>query len=141
MDNSTFVDEEEIPLIHQDDDYDDYNTSNTSRIDETPFTVPNTTEATSTLRLRQKVKQNKITTLYRHLNVTGTLDLIDLDKFRFKTDPKKGGTVFKFYNGDWWVSLTKQTGNFFPPETLRDRLGGLNTMKNFLGIDKTLSAF
>ena len=94
MDNSTFVDEEEIPLIHQDDDYDDYNTSNTSRIDETPFTVPNTTEATSTLRLRQKVKQNKITTLYRHLNVTGTLDLIDLDKFRFKTDPKKRGHSF-----------------------------------------------
>ena len=23
------------------------------------------------------------------------------------------------------------------PKTLRDRLGGLNTMKNFLGIDKT----
>ena len=53
---------------------------------------------------------------------------------------QKRVTVFKFYNGDWWVSLTKQTGNFFPPETLRDRLGGLNAMKIFLGIDKTLSA-
>ena len=56
---------------------------------------------------------------------------------------QKRVTVFKFYNGDWWVSLTKQTGNFFPPETLRDRLGGLkkfDAMKKFLGIDKTLSA-
>ena len=96
MDNSTFVDEEEIPLIHQDDDYDDYNTSNTSRIDETPFTVPNTTEATSTLRLRQKVKQNKITALYRYLNVTDTPDLIDLDEFRVKTDPKKGSQFLSF---------------------------------------------
>ena len=35
------------------------------------------------------------------------------------------------------VPLTKQTGNFFAAKTLRDRLGGLNTMKNFLGIEKT----
>ena len=39
-----------------------------------------------------------------------------------------------FYNGDWWVSLTKQAGQFFVPKTLRDRFGGVNAMKNFLGI-------
>ena len=52
MDNPTFVDEEDIPLVHQDDDYDDttYETPNTSRI-ETSFTVPDTTEA-----LRQKAR-------------------------------------------------------------------------------------
>ena len=56
MDDPTFVDEEDIPMVHQDEqEYDDYNTPNTSRIDETSFTVPDTTEATSTLRLRQKV--------------------------------------------------------------------------------------
>ena len=42
-----------------------------------------------------------------------------------------------FYNGYWWVPLTKQTGEFFAPKTLRNRLGGLNTMKKFLGIDRT----
>ena len=136
MDNPRFIEEEDIPLIHQDDDYDDYNTPNTSRIDETSFTVPDTTEATSTLRLRQKVKRDKLTALYRHLNVTGDIDLIDLDQFRLITDHKKGVTVFEFYNSDWWVPLTKQTGEFFAPKTLRDRLGGLNTMKKFLGIDK-----
>ena len=52
MDNSVFVNEEDIPMVHEDDDYDDYNTPNTSRVDETSFTVPDTTEATSTLRLR-----------------------------------------------------------------------------------------
>ena len=75
-------------MVHQDDVYDDYNTPNTSRIDETLFTVPDTTEATSTLQLRKKVKQDKITALHRHLNATGNLNLIDLDRFRLTMDPK-----------------------------------------------------
>ena len=35
------------------------------------------------------------------------------------TDLKKGVTIFEFYNGDIWVSLTKQTGEFFAPKTLQ----------------------
>ena len=90
MDNPTFVDEEDIPMLHRDEeDYDDYRTPGTSRIDETSFMVSDTTEPTSTLRLRQKVKRDKITALYKHLNVTGNPDLIDLDRFRLTTDPKK----------------------------------------------------
>ena len=49
----------------------------------------------------------------------------------------KEATIFEFYNNDRWVPLTKQTGKFFTPKTLRDRFGGVNTMKNFLGVDKT----
>ena len=79
MDNPRFVDEGDIPLF--DDDYDDYNTPNTSRMDGTSFTVPDTTEATSTLRLRQKVKRDKSTTLYRQLNVTGDPGLADTGEF------------------------------------------------------------
>ena len=71
MDNPVFVDEETIAMVHQDEDYDDYNTSIRSRIYETSFTEPNTTEATSTVQLRQKVKRDKLTALYMHLNVTG----------------------------------------------------------------------
>ena len=54
MENPTFVDEEDIPLINQDEDYDNYSTPDTtpSRVDETSFTVPGASEATSTLRLR-----------------------------------------------------------------------------------------
>ena len=55
MDNPRFVDEETIPLV-EDEDYDNYNTPNTSRIDETLFTEPDATKATSTLQLKQKVK-------------------------------------------------------------------------------------
>ena len=76
-----FINEETIPLVH-DEDYDNYGTPNTSRVDETSFTEPKevvSTEATSTLRLTQKVKRDKLVALYRHLNVTGNLDLINLD--------------------------------------------------------------
>ena len=89
MDNPVFVDEETIPMVHQDEDYDDYNTPNTSRIDETSFTEPDTTEATSTLQLRQKVKRDKITALYRHLNVTGDPGLADIDRFMIKKIQKQ----------------------------------------------------
>ena len=84
-----FVDEETIPMVHQDDDDDDYNTPNTSRRDETPFTEPDTTETTSTLQLRQKVKRDKITALYRHLNVTGDSGLADIDRFMIKKIQKQ----------------------------------------------------
>ena len=136
MDNPRFVDEESIPLV-QDEHYDNYGTRNTSRVDETSFTEPDTTEATSTLRLKQKVKRDKLADLYRHLKVTGNLDLINFDRFKLTTDPKKGATIFEFYNGDEWVYLTKQTGEFFAPKTLRDRFGGINTIKIYLGVDKT----
>ena len=131
MDNPIFVDEDTIPMVHHDEDYDNYKTPNTSRIDETSFMVPDATEATSTLRLRQKVKRDKITALCRHFSVTGDIGLVDLDRFRLTNDPKKGVTIFEFYNGDRWVPLTKQTGDFFAAKTLRDRFGELNRMKNF----------
>ena len=75
--------------------------------------------------------------MHRHLNVTGNIDLINLDQFKLTTDLKKGATIFEFYNGDRWVPLTKQTGEFFAPKTLRDGFGGVNTMKIVLGIDRT----
>ena len=143
MDNTAFVDEENIPMIDQNEDYDDttYETPNTSRI-EISFTVPDTTEPTSTLRVRAQLKRDKLIALYSHLNVTGNLDFIDLDRFKLTKDSKKGVIIFEFYNGnDRWVSLTKQTGQFFAPKTLKDRFGGLNIMKNVLGLDETPSSF
>ena len=88
MDNPAFIDEETIPMVHQDEDYDEYNTPNTSRINETSFMEPDATEATSTLQLRQKLKQNKIAALYRHLNVRGDPGLADIDRFMVKKKSK-----------------------------------------------------
>ena len=78
MDNLRFVDEETIPLV-QDEDYDNYGTPNTSRVDETLFTETDATEATLNLRLKPRVKRDKLAVLYRHLNVTDNLDLTNLD--------------------------------------------------------------
>ena len=95
MDNPRFINEEEIPLV-QNEDYDNYGARNTNRVDETSFTEPDTTEATSTLQLRQKVKQGKITALYRHLNVTGDPGLADIDQFMIKKkkENQKQATIF-----------------------------------------------
>ena len=77
-----FVNEENIPMVHQDEeDYDYYKTPDTSRVeDETSFT----TEPTSTLWQRQKLTRDKIVSLYRYLGVTGDPGLADLDRFMIK---------------------------------------------------------
>ena len=72
------------PLINQNEDYDDCKTPDTSRVDETLFTVPDTVETISTLRLRQKLKRDKIVSLYRYLGVIGDPSLADLDRLNIK---------------------------------------------------------
>lgn len=56
------------------------NTADTSRIDETTFTALNAIDkqSTSNLRQRQKEKQEKLAAYYRYLNVTRDLDIINL---------------------------------------------------------------
>ena len=106
IDNPRFVHKVTIPLV-QDEDYDNYGTPNTSRVDKTSFTEPDTTEATSTLQLRQKVKRNQITALYRHLNVTGGTGLADIDRFMIKKNSKTGKNDLLFFDGNnHWHSLS-----------------------------------
>ena len=90
MDNITFVDKENIQMVNQDEDY---RTSDTSRL-ETSFMEPDATEPTSTLRLKQKLRRDKINALYRHLSVTGNLDFIDLHQFKLTKNSKKRGHNF-----------------------------------------------
>ena len=68
-----------------------------------------TTEATSTLRLRQKVKRDKINALYRHLKVLGNPDLIDLDRFKLTKNTKTSNTDLLFLDGNnQWQPLYQQ---------------------------------
>ena len=88
MENIRF-DEDDIPLINQDKDYDDYRSSDTSRVDETSFMGQlDATEVTSTLRLRQKIKRDKTVSLYWYLGVTGDPGLADLNQFMIKKNSK-----------------------------------------------------
>ena len=95
MDNPRSVDEETILLV-QDEDYDDYSTPDTSRVDDISFTEPDTTEATSTLQLRPKVKRDKITALYMHLNITGDPGLANIDRFKIQKNSKTSNTDLLF---------------------------------------------
>ena len=103
------IPEEDVP---------DTSMPNTSGINDTSFMTPGpgVTEETltSTLRLgqREKIKRSKLTELYKHLSMTGNLDLVNLDRFTF-TPPKNGGTVLEFFGDkNQWVLLTKQEGGF-----------------------------
>ena len=113
----------------------------TSRVDKILFTEPDTTEATSTLQLRQKVKRDKITALCRHLNVTGDPGLANINRFMIKKISKTGNTDLLFFYGKHWKSLTnKRTGEFLAAKTLREKFGELNVMKSVLNPDETPSA-
>ena len=68
MNNPRFVDNVNITLVlDKDNDDDGYNTPITSRVDETSFKMPGSTKKERTLPLKLKVKQNKLTALYRHI--------------------------------------------------------------------------
>ena len=99
MGNPIFFDDENIPLVtrhdknceaNHSDDYDNFNTPNTA-VKETTFTAPSSTsqQSTLTLQLRQKVKEGKIAALYKHLNVTGDLVLINLDRRNYNKNTRK----------------------------------------------------
>ena len=66
-------------------DYDDHNTPNPSRADETIFITPDVTdkETAATLRLSQKVTRDRLAAFYMYLNITGKLALINLDQFTY----------------------------------------------------------
>ena len=120
--------------IAPEDDGDIYNTPNTTRVDEeeTPL-LP-----TSTLRLKQQVLRNKLDALYHHLGAKGSLDFVNLDRFKMKTNSKTGITDLLWYNGENWVSLTNQrTGEFLAVSTLKTKFGGLTPMKKFLNLEQT----
>ena len=68
--------------------------------------VPDASEATSTLRLRQKLKRYKIVSLYRYLDVMGDLGLADLQQFSIKKNSKTGNIELLFLEANkHWQSL------------------------------------
>ena len=120
--------------IAPEDDGDIYNTPNTTRLDEEETSIT----PTSTLRLKQQVLRKKLDALCRHLGTKGSLDFVNLDRFKMKTNSKTGITDLLWYNGENWVSLTNQrTGEFLAVSTLKTKFGGLTPMKNFLNLEQT----
>ena len=116
MESPVFVDDENIPLVThhgKNVDYDNYNTPKASRLDETTFTTRSSKDKLSTLWLRQKVEQDKLPALYRHLSVTGHPDLADICPFGLNKTKRQEMLIY-FFDGKNWQSLTtKRTGELF----------------------------
>ena len=74
--------------------------------------------------------------------MTGDPGLADLDRFTIRKNLKTGNIELHFFDGDkHWQPLTnKQTGELLAPKTLREKFGGLNTMKSVLSLDETSPA-
>lgn len=68
-----------MPLVHND----KYKTQNTSRVDESTFTTPDTTEQI------KKIKRDELAELYEHVNGTSNLYVIDLNRFRLTANNLK----------------------------------------------------
>ena len=120
--------------IAPDGDGDIYDTPNTTRVDEEETSIT----ATSTLGLKQQILRNKLDSLYHHLGTKGSLDFVNLDRFKMKINSKTGITDLLWYNGKNWVSLTNQrTVEFLTVSTLKTKFGGLSPMKIFLNLEQT----
>ena len=100
MGNPAYVDDVDIEMddvnTASEDDGDIYNTPNTTRVDEEETSIT----PTSTLRLKQQVLRNKPDALYHHLGAKGSLDFVNLDRFKLKTNSKTGITELLWYNGE-----------------------------------------
>lgn len=75
--------------------------------------------------------------MYRYLNVTGDLYLINLDWLKYTKIIEKGTRVLEFYNDNKKSCFEKkQTSKFLVPKKLRYRFGGNFAMKSFIGIEE-----
>ena len=138
MDNPGFRDDENIPLM-PDDDIPPPPTGEEGSMAETTFSTPSEeTPGSKVIPLSNELKRQKMQVLHDFLGVKGDVNLVELDRFRFKRNQKTGNAELDFWNGQDWVSLTnKRTGDFLTESSIRQKIGGVNAMKNMLGLDET----
>ena len=72
---------------------------------------PDVTEETptSTFMPEQEVIKTRLTELYKHLDMTGNPDLVNLSRFRFKLG-LKGATVFEIYKRNGFFLQNREVG-------------------------------
>ena len=78
--------------------------------------------------------------MYRHLNVRGDSDPVDVDRFKSKQTSKTSNTNLLFLTGETGNNLLTNGLSILAPNPLTGIFGGLNVMKRILNLDKTPSA-
>ena len=142
MENPGYNDEEDIPLPEGEGDEGEYNpfTLIPTEGGSLPTTPSPKIPGGKVIPLSNELKRQKIYALHQELGVTGNVNLAELDRFRLNRNEKTGNAELKFFNGQDWVLLTnKRTGEFLTESSIRQKMGGLNVMKNMLGLDETPS--
>ena len=144
MENPTFIDDENIPLINSHEDEDAPYTpmqSEGGTTEETSFSTPSReTPGSKIIPLSNELKRQKIQALHQELGITGDVNLAELDRFQLNLNEKTRNSELKFFNGQDWILLTnKHTGGFLAEGSLIRKMGGANAMKNMLGLDTTPS--
>ena len=112
MENPTFIDDENIPLINTHEDEDAPYTPMQSEGDtteETSFSTPSReTPGSKIIPLSNELKRQKIYALHQELGVTGNVNLAELDRFRLNRNEKTGNAELKFLNGQRRVGFINQ---------------------------------
>ena len=136
MENSAFVHDENILLVHDEAiEWVGYETPITSRIDGIISKTPGTRDKETTSNLWQKLKHDKLAALYWHLIVKDDSDIARKDPFRVTTDKKEAVVLTMVINGIFW----KKIGRSLAASSLNRNFADVNVMKSFVGNDETLS--
>ena len=129
MENPTFIDDENIPLINSHEDEDAPYTPMQSEGDtteETSFSTPSReTPGSKIIPLSNELKRQKIQALHKELGITGDVNLAELDRFQLNLNEKTRNSELKFFNGQDWVLLNnKRTGEFLVKGSLIRTVNG-----------------
>ena len=137
MDNPRFVDNEDIPFIDDEDydnDYAQFDTPDTSTMEETSFTR-DTKPKQPDDRLSRMLLHDHIVELYRYLDVDpGNVDLVNTDLFKAEKSKNRVVGIYYFDDNDKTLfRLTNErTGKFLAKSTLQKIFGGVDKMKRIL---------
>ena len=139
------ADNEDIPLLDRDeydqirDDWNEDETSFISNQDQEETSHYETPIGIKTRVLGNRITRQKIEQIYNILEINGNVG-VNIDRFRTRYNNKTGVIILEFDKtgrGNWTNISDKRTGKPLAITTLKNKFGGVEAMKNFLGLDST----
>ena len=139
-------DNENIPLLDRDeydpirDDWMEDETSFISNQDQEETSHYETPIGIKTRVLGNRITRQKIEQIYNILEINGNVG-VNIDRFRTRYNNKTGVIILEFDKtgrGNWTNISDKRTGKPLAINTIKNKFGGVEAMKNFLGLDSTL---
>ena len=139
------ADNENIPLLDRDeydqirDDWNEDETSFISNQDQEETSHYETPIGINTRVLGNRITRQKIDQIYNILEINGDVG-VNIDRFRTRYNNKTGVIILEFDKtgrGNWDNITDKRTGKPLAINTIKNKFGGVEAMKNFWGLDST----